>query len=170
MADFLDGVEQGGSGGSGGAGVFLSSDSVTDATLVTVLKNIPSDDSIPQRTEMGDIISLAFTPVSATSTLYISVLFGSISPASPATAVCSVFKDGTADAIGSADKTIGSGGWSETLPLIVKVPSSTTDARTYVVGLGILGASVTLTVNGVTGARKLGGTFVTTMSITEREE
>ena len=101
-----------------------------EAIKATTTAVIAWDDTIPQNTEGLEIISLAFTPVSATSTLYIKVEsllrgYGTIA----------IFVDSTADAlaaIGKGTNTVRA--YPETLSYTAA--SGSTSARTYKVRIG----------------------------------
>ena len=133
------------------------------STGTTVMVN---DDSIPQKTEGIEAITLAITPVSSTSRL---VITGSILLYTTAAGmkIWAIFKDDGADAIWA-------GAWQDSDGSMMSLPvhfteiSANTTERTYKVRGGNAGSG-TNTFNGVSGARKYGAIPKTNLVITEIE-
>ena len=104
------------------------------ASKVSTTTQIPSDDTIPQNTEGAEILSVSFTPQSATSTLYF-FFRGTFFASGAGTCTFALFVDSTADALRSwavsADANIKSGG-----VLQHSVASGSTSARTYKIRFG----------------------------------
>ncbi len=136
------------------------------ATGTTVM---PSDDSIPQNTEGDEYMTLAITPKSATSTLYITVhaLLSSNTSASAA-GICSgaLFQDSTADALAASSVYADNAGSSVIVSFTHTMTSGTTSARTFKFRAGP-GAAATMTFNGVSGGRLFGGVAASSIVITE---
>ncbi len=134
----------------------------TGATL------IPFDDTIPQNTEGDQYMSLAITPLSATSVLEIQVTINLTTSRSGGDAVAvALFQDSTANALAAV-----AGGMTNTTPLAgcvtftYKMTSGTTSATTFKVRAGQSNAG-TLTFNGTGGARLFGGVMASSITITE---
>ena len=132
------------------------------ATGTTVL---PWDDTIPQNTEGDQYMSLAITPTSATSTLLIDVT-GFFSPAGADWVVAALFKDSTAGALAAMPAYIDTNATGLPITFRHKMTSGTTSATTFKVRAGRAAAG-TLTFNGTSGARKLGGVLASSITITE---
>ena len=133
------------------------------STGTTVMVN---DDSIPQKTEGIEAITLAITPVSSTSRL---VITGSILLYTTAAGmkIWAIFKDDGADAIWA-------GAWQDSDGSMMSLPvhfteiSGSTTERTYKVRIGLT-ASYTGTLNGQSGSRRFGAIPKTNLQITEIE-
>ena len=133
------------------------------STGTTVMVN---DDSIPQKTEGIEAITLAITPVSSTSRL---VITGSILlyTTSAGMKIWAIFKDDGADAIWA-------GAWQDSDGSMMSLPvhfteiSANTTERTYKVRIGLT-ASYTGTLNGQSGSRRFGAIPKTNLQITEIE-
>ncbi len=131
------------------------------ATTTTVM---PFDDTIPQITEGAEFLTRTITPTSATSKLRIDVVLnGSCSVISYITA--GLFRDSTATALAAASK-YGISGSYEQVVFSCLVDAGSTAATTFRVRAGMHTAG-TLTVNGDGGARRLGGSMATTITVTE---
>ena len=123
------------------------------------------DDTIPQITEGVQVLSRAITPKSTTSTLHISVQV----PCSANGAYnvqAAVFRDSTAGAVASRSWT-GATNTVTSLVFFTDVPSASLTATTFTVRVGP--AVGTVTINGIAGARFLGGTLQAIITITEVE-
>jgi hypothetical protein len=126
---------------------------------------IPWDDTIPQNTEGDQYLTQAITPKSATSKLKIDVMLN-VGIATNNQVVLALFQDSTANAIASSSLYVPTSAGSSVITLTHYMTSGTTSSTTFNVRAGISGGG-TLTVNGLTGARKLGGVCVSSIIITE---
>lgn len=135
----------------------------THASLTTVL---PLDDTIPQNTEGTEILSRAFTPVSASSRIRIT-FHGIASTDIAAAWSAALFVDSTADALAATTCFITSANNVNDLTLVHEVASGSTSARTYKIRVGpVTGA--TMTMNGSpSGGRYFGGVAKATLVIEE---
>ena len=131
--------------------------------VATTAVNLPIDDTIPQITEGGQALSLAITPTSATSKLQFSVSL-MISPSITAFIVGALFQGATASAIASGWSYIGGGG-TTIVSFNHFMTSGTTSPTTFTVRYGSNGGTMTL--NGMGGARYLGGVLSSSITITE---
>lgn len=138
-------------------------ETTASSTGTTVMVN---DDSIPQKTEGIEAITLAITPVSSTSRL---VITGSILLYTTAAGmkIWAIFKDDGADAIWA-------GAWQDSDGSMMSLPvhfteiSANTTERTYKIRIGLT-ASYTGTLNGQSGSRRFGAIPKTNLQITEIE-
>ena len=125
---------------------------------------IPIDDTIPQNTEGNEYMSLAFTPVSATSNLKIDIV-AQVWNSATAAMTAALFQDSITNSIGAVFRgALSSSG--EPLAFTVYVASASTSTRTYKVRAGGSLASTT-TFNGTVGNRILGGAITSSITITE---
>ena len=133
------------------------------STGTTVMVN---DDTIPQKTEGIEAITLAITPVSSTSRL---VITGTVHFTNTAAGqrMWALFKDDGANAIWAGAKYDGDGTQLMGQIHFTEISANTTE-RTYKVRGGNA-ASGTNTFNGVSGARKYGAIPKTNLVITEIE-
>lgn len=126
---------------------------------------IPWDDTIPQSGEGFEFFSLAITPANASSLLEIHVEFQGTS-SSVAQIIVALFKDSETDARAAVDGNVGSGaGQPNKLALTYYMTAGSTSAMTFKVRAGASAGS--LTINGTSGARKLGGVLVSGITIKE---
>lgn len=125
---------------------------------------IPDDDTIPQNTEGDQYMSLSYTPALATSYLIITV-FVNLTNSSLVTLTAALFRDSTADSIGTASL-IQNADWHSVIAFSVKVPSNAASSTTFTVRAGGA-ASGTTTFNGQASARKYGGALVSSIEILE---
>lgn len=135
------------------------------ATYTSTTTVMPFDDSIPQNTEGTEILTQAFTPTNASSTILIEVEI----PVDVATStnVCgAVFVDSTADALGAGWANPSGGGGGDNLSFSVEVAAGDTSARTYKLRVGP-GVTGTVYINGSSSNRIFGGVSKVRMKITE---
>ena len=137
---------------------FASTSAVATGTTVMV-----ADDTIPQITEGNEAITLAITPTSASSRLIIVANIFQSAAVSADNCVTALFQDSTADALAAVVETLHG-----TTTLVHEMVSGTTSATTFKVRAGQT-ATGTWTLNGWSGARKLGGVASTTLTILEIE-
>ena len=128
----------------------------------------PYDDTIPQITEGGEVMTLAITPIAATSKLIIDVLVNTSPGLSSEKQVVALFQDTTADALACVSEECYDSAHMFAIPLKYFTSAASTSARTYKVRLGRTDShSNVVTVNGYAGARKFGGVLATSITITE---
>ena len=139
--------------------------STITGALGTGTTTMPLDDTIPQNTEGDQYMSLAITPTSATNKLVIEV-----------TAVCSnstgstknlaLFQDSTANALAAVSEYNGTATGTDTMSLNYVMAAGTTSATTFKVRIGS-DAAGTITFNGFSGQRRMGGVYASSIIITE---
>lgn len=133
--------------------------------VATTTTQVGYDDSIPPITEGGQFSSVTLTPSDPTSKL-IFLLDYAVESSAGAYIVIALF-DGSTDAIAaSAMNTTGSGGIQQKLSLQHIEETAGSGSRTYTVRIGPA-AGTTVTVNGVSGSRKLGGVLESGITILE---
>ena len=135
------------------------------ASVVTCSTALPSDDSIPQNGEGTEVLTLAITPYSATSTLLIEFKSAITTDSSAVTVTTALFQDSTASAIAANSNAFPSslGG---TFSLRHIMTSGTTSSTTFKIRVGP--SANTVYVNGnASGTRRMGGVSETRLTITE---
>jgi hypothetical protein len=140
--------------------VSVETGAVATGTTVT-----PLDDTIPQITEGNEFMTLAITPKSATSTLVIDVIWVGASSAT-GTLVCALHQDAIANALAASVLVQTGADNMLTMTLCHKMTSGTTSATTFRVRVGLNGAG-TITFNGRSAARQLGGVMASSIVIRE---
>jgi hypothetical protein len=147
------------------AGCVLQVKNFQTGTYATGTTLLPFDNTIPQITEGNQYLSLAITPISATSKLLIQV---NIVMSSSALNFCTaaLFQDSTANAI-AASSVYASVATGIVIPSFnYFMTSGTTSATTFTVRAGTNNAGTT-TVNGQSGGQSFGGVCSSSITITE---
>ena len=151
---------------NGNFGQVLQFVSVQSGAVATGTTLFPEDDTIPQSNEGNEYMTLAITPKSATSKMYITgQVFGSFGGSTRWG--IALFKDSVANAasftaVFTKDATSMDNGMID----YSEVSANTTE-RTYKIRAGGMGSSGTFTFNGQGGNRKFGGTILSTIHIIE---
>ena len=128
---------------------------------------IPEDDTIPQITEGNEFMTLSITPKSASSKLRIDVVFhGGLSGIGLLTVA--LFKDSTANAIGVSSTVVPGNQYQQNIVFSTIIDSGATAATTFKVRAGS-STAVTTTFNGSAATAKFGGTYRSSIIITELE-
>jgi hypothetical protein len=140
--------------------------STQTGAMTTGTTLIPIDDTIPQITEGFEVMTLAFTPLLATSILRIETTCVVSHPTDAATIVSALFQDATANALAAVCMSQSATGGTVTLRMTHNVTAASTTARTYRVRIGS-GTAGTVTFNGAGGARLFGGVMASSIVITE---
>lgn len=126
---------------------------------------VPFDDTIPQNTEGTEFLSVAITPSSTTNLLLIQVVMNySFSIAN--TVTMALFQDTTANALAASSEYGSTATGMINSGLTHYMTAGTTSATTFKVRAGGESAG-TLTLNGFSGARKLGGVMISSITVTE---
>jgi len=130
---------------------------------------IPVDDSIPQKTEGDEYMTLAITPTISTSSLLIEVGFVGASSQNNTGMTVALFRDATVGAqaavVDSVLNTVGSN-HTKVITLRHLADSDPGTTTTFKVRAGIA-AGATTTFNGVSGGRIFGGVMSSYITITE---
>jgi hypothetical protein len=152
-------------------GVLLSSGMVaqvvsdTETTYTTLGTILPLDNSIPQNTEGDEILSVAITPRSASSSLYITMtgMFGGTTTQAMS---CALFVDTTANALNATSITVPNTTFQTNMVLQHVVSAASTSARTYKIRCGSAVASDAF-LNGDSGGRNFGGVAMAVLRVEE---
>jgi hypothetical protein len=139
--------------------------STITGALGTGTTTMPLDDTIPQNTEGDQYMSLAITPTSATNKLVIEVT-AVCSNSAASTKNLALFQDSTANALAAISEYNGIGTGTDTMSLNYVMAAGTTSATTFKVRIGSDSAG-TITFNGFSGQRKMGGVYASSIIITE---
>jgi hypothetical protein len=144
-------------------------------TSGTTSAAIPADDTIPQNTEGTEILTLTMTPLYASSYLLVQVIANlseNTDVAGPQGAIAAIFRDSTADAI-AADFALGDAltGVANALNVAnfsfcFRVAATAATSTTFKLRVGGETA-VSMRWNGFNSSRKLGGSWRTSMTVTE---
>lgn len=151
-------------GGIVAPGLMVQQDDVQSGAIVVTTTIIPWDDTIPQITEGAEAFNLPFTPKFATSKLRIDITLISAS-VSNVTLTGALFLDAAANALAGAS-ILSTDDKAVTLNFTHHMDSPGTSAYTFRVRFGPH-TSVNTTLNGYNSARKLGGVYASSMTITE---
>lgn len=148
------------------AQMLITEESAVSAdTQTSGLSNLMKlDDTIPQNTEGTEYMTLAITPINASSTLIIesTVL---CSANAGGVAIVALFVDSTANALAAVSED-GSNDESRTVKLVHNLTAGSTSSRTYKIRAGQI-ANGTFTFNGNQETRLYGGVAASTLKITE---
>ncbi len=133
--------------------------------VATGTTTIPLDDTIPQNTEGDQYLSLAITPTNVSNKLRIDVVLN-VAYSTTATVTGALFQDSTAGALACVAQAIDSGSFLRQMVFTHYMTAGTTSATTFKVRIGGSTAGTT-TLNGSGGARRYGGVFTSSITITE---
>lgn len=147
------------------AGHMIQQTSTFYTAVATGTNTTTLDDSIPQITEGDGFMSLAVTPLFATSNLRVSVLWNGAA-ANGVTVIGALYVGTTANALACVVDDIRAESTVTNMKLDFITVPGTTGALTYTFRVGS-NQSTTVTMNGVAGARKLGGKLTSGMIISE---
>ena len=151
-------------GAVSGASTILQIVNVQTGAMATGTTVTPFDDTIPQNDEGNEIMTLAVTPTSATSRLKIDVN-AVVQHTALTNGNISLYQDSTAGALASVNETYSANN-PFTINFSHNMVAGTTSETTFKVRFGG-NASGTMTFNGRLGARKYGGVFASSITITE---
>ncbi|MCL4502085.1 MAG: hypothetical protein M1438_09540 [Deltaproteobacteria bacterium] len=126
---------------------------------------IPLDDTIPQKTEGDEYLTLAITPKSASHYLRIQAVLNVVSSGAD-NPIIALFQDAAADALAANVGRTEIAQAATQLMIDFYVLAGTTSATTFKIRAGSsVGGG--LGINGASGARKLGGVYYSFITITE---
>ena len=139
--------------------------STSTSAVFTTATSFPIGDSVAQNTDGAELFTLAITPTSASNTLIIeATVVWSINGSGRAIGI-GIFQDSTAGALASVYSRQDTSATPCTTPITHVMAAGTTSSTTFKVRVGPNGN--TLTVNGESGGRRLGGVAATTFRIWE---
>ncbi|MBT7955108.1 MAG: hypothetical protein HN731_07950 [Rhodospirillaceae bacterium] len=149
-----------------GGGKVVQVVNVIDGAVSTGTTTLPYDDTIPQNTEGNEFITLSITPNNSSNLLKIESVICAASP-DTTSIIAALFQDSTAGALASIAKYQIANN-PTILGFTHYMTAGTTSATTFKVRIGI-NASGTITFNGQSSGRKLGGNIASSITITEIE-
>jgi len=150
-----------------GFGACVQIANYTTTAFASGTTTTPQDDTIPQNTEGNEVMTLAFTPKSATNKLKITVnLVASSNIAGAYSIITALHQDSIANALAVCIATVGATQHMANPTLIHYMTAGTTSATTFKVRIGTNGAGTTA-LNGQSGARLFGGTLNSSITIEE---
>ena len=138
---------------------FLNTSSASTFNTTTV---IPRDNTIPQNTEGNEILTLAITPKSASSTLVITFTGWGLVAAGVSTGCAALFQDTTADALSAMFIRTG-----RSIILRHIMTSGTTSSTTFKIRVGPDAAGSFYLNANATGTRVMGGVSRVWLTIEE---
>ena len=127
---------------------------------------MPFDDTIPQKTEGDEYMTLAITPTHASNILYIDVIANASHSAVSFFSTAALFQDTTAGALAAVSAYTANATGGQNLAMKHKMTAGTTSATTFKVRIGSSNAGTT-SFNAESAARRYGGVFSSTITITE---
>ncbi len=133
--------------------------------VATGTTTIPLDDTIPQNTEGTEFLSVSITPSATANLLLIQVVLN-YSYSIVNTVTTALFQDTTANALAASCEYGSTATGMINSGLTYFMTAGTTSATTFKVRAGGETAG-TLTLNGFSGARKLGGVLISSITVTE---
>ena len=147
------------------SGMVIQVANFTTGAMATGTTIIPYDDTIPQNTEGDQYMSLSFTPRRATSKLKVEVVVVA-SHTAVTDIILSLFRDAVVDSIGGSAMYVTTATARSTQCFSVYINANSTTTTLFKVRIGGAAAG-TLTFNGSSGARQLGGSLASSITITE---
>jgi len=136
-----------------------------DSAVATGTTVMVTDDTIPQKTEGVELMTLAITPTSASNKLFIQIQ-AVVSHTAATTMHLGLFQDTTANALaGTMNYESGSTGHF-IISLNHYMTSGTSSSTTFKFRAGGAAAG-TITFNGASGSRFFGGSMASSITITE---
>ena len=147
------------------AGTVLQVVNVQTGAVTTTTAVIPVDDTIPQNTEGTELFTLAITPTSATSKLFISATLQMTTNPGGWVAIA-IFQDSTANAVMATTGYIASATGGFPISLTSSMTSGTTSSTTFKLRYGP-SSSGTTSVNSLGAGQVFGGVCISSMTIME---
>jgi hypothetical protein len=127
---------------------------------------IPGDDTVPQIGEGLEIMSLAYTPESATSKLRLRVT-APLYSGGGSQVILALFRDSGVNAVAATHIVFQATNWGQNIILETEIDTGSTAATTISARIGVTASGQTVYVNGATGGRLFGGVCRATLSIEE---
>ena len=149
------------------SGALVNSSRSQTSTVQYGVDLINYDNTIPQSSEGQQFMTLSHTPLSSSNRLVIRVILY-VSPTNTPTVVTALFKDSDANALSCNIKYHSTGSNTPSNPAFIEyhMTAGTTSAITFKVRSGP-DAADTITINGESGAAKLGGTVYSSIEVLE---
>jgi hypothetical protein len=151
---------------SGGSGAVVQVVNTQSGAVDSGSTTTPMDDTIPQNTEGNEFLTRAITPTSSSNKLVIDVTFYGAPSLQSIWMIVALFQDSTANALAASVAWIPDA--SAIVPVTFRhyMTAGTTSSTTFKVRAGGSAAS-TVTMNGVSAARFLGGVMASSITVTE---
>ncbi len=146
-------------------GTVLQVINVQTGAVASGSTTIPFDDTIPEKTEGDEYMTLAVTPTSAMNKLKIEV-FVWASPSVARFVTAALFQDTTTNALAAMSQYQTTGTGVNVISFSHYMTAGTTSATTFKIRAGADSAA-TVTFNGQSAGRKLGGVAASSITITE---
>jgi hypothetical protein len=156
----------GGTGQSLGVRQLAQIQTFQTGAVATGTTPIPLDNTIPQNTEGNEYMSLAITPVNASSTLEIDVTMQLTNSAAAWVMTAALFQDAAAGALAVATGTHGNAGYINEITIKHIMVAGALTPTTFKLRAGIAAAGTT-TFNGQAGAQMMGGMYASRITIKE---
>jgi hypothetical protein len=153
----------------GYAGQVLGSALAQTSAFAAITATAIDDDTIPQVSEATLIsaFDITYTALSTSNKLRVTAVLNLQSNASATNMIASMFVDAGVNAVGSTRSLNNSASFTpNTIPIQFEFSPSDTSVHTYKFGIGAVSGAA-LTLNGVSGARKLGGVLFSSVKIEE---
>lgn len=147
----------------GGSGKILQFSQAVFTGTSNITTIIPYDDTIPQNTEGGAVMDATITPVSSSSTLWVTALV--VGGSSQGTTVAALFRDSGADAVATTAQWATAGTYRQDIVSYTTTSGSTSSTTFYVRAGPIVSGS--FYVNSDNTGRLFGGTSMCTITILE---
>lgn len=151
--------------GIGDAGDIIQVVNTQTGAVATGTTLMVDDDSIPEKTEGVEFMTLAITPTNTNNKLKIDVVID-ISHSTTDYRAVALFQDTTTNALAAMRTSNDINGGDEGMTFSHYMTAGTTSATTFKVRAGAYGAGTT-TLNGTGGNRKFGGVLASSITITE---
>ena len=149
------------------AGTIIQIVNFTTGAVATGTTQMNGDDTIPQNDEGDEYMTLAVTPTNSSNKLIINVRANVIHSGTAGAHYGALFQDSTANALATAWAAKNGSAHNPTMLVIDHyMTAGTTSETTFKFRSGI-SVSGTTTFNGVLGARFFGGSFASSITITE---
>lgn len=156
-----------GPGGSSGSGVVVQVVNTETGSVATGTTAIPIDDTIPQKTEGDEYMTLAITPTDSSNKLRIDVdVLAGVGAGAPHFIIIALFQDTTSDALAASTAYLTVNGEAVLLHMSHYMTAGTTSSTTFKVRAGS-NSGATMTFNGSNGTRLFGGVAPSNITITE---
>ena len=168
MPLILNGTPGGTAIGTATPGAILQIVNYQTGAVANGSTQIPTDDTIPQNTEGNQYMSLAITPLSASSKLRIQTVAYGTTNSGAGTATMALFRDSIASALAAALFTHSATGYLFPLTIDHIMSSPGTSATTFKVRIGP-NTAIAYVFNGASDgtSRYFGGVMSSTITITE---
>jgi len=149
---------------AGGGGITVQQVYASTTAYATGTTAIPVDDTIPQKTEGSELLTVTITPTNSSNLLLIRFVGNVYRPS--ANAFCALFQDATTNAL-SANFRGNSGVDTQVMVLEYRMVAGTTSATTFRIRMG-LDTTAAWQVNSCSlGSRCMGGVACTVLTVTE---